>query len=123
MTEGVRAPTKKISTKTTSSTKRAATDNAADQRGYSTNKAGYLTRLRRIEGQIRGLQRLVEEDAYCVDVLNQVSAATKALQSVAVALLDEHIRHCVRNAAIEGGVRGDELVEEALRVIGRLVKA
>jgi DNA-binding FrmR family transcriptional regulator len=92
-------------------------------RGYTMNKDDYLKRLRRIEGQVRGLQRMVEDDAYCIDVLTQVSAATKALQSVAVGLLDEHVRHCVRNAATDDPERADELVEEAVRAIERLVKA
>jgi DNA-binding FrmR family transcriptional regulator len=92
-------------------------------RGYTMHKDDYLTRLRRIEGQIRGLQRMVEEDAYCIDVLTQVSAATRALQSVAVGLLDEHVRHCVRNAATDEPERADELVDEAVRAIERLVKA
>jgi DNA-binding FrmR family transcriptional regulator len=87
------------------------------------NKDDYLKRLRRIEGQVRGLQRMVEDDAYCIDVLTQLSAATKALQSVAVGLLDEHVRHCVRNAATDDPQRADELVEEAVRAIERLVKA
>jgi DNA-binding FrmR family transcriptional regulator len=92
-------------------------------RGYTMEKDDYLKRLRRIEGQIRGLQRLVDEDAYCIDVLTQVSAATKALQSVAIGLLDEHVRHCVRNAVVEDPERADEMVEEAVRAIERLVKA
>jgi DNA-binding FrmR family transcriptional regulator len=79
--------------------------------------------LRRIEGQVRGLQRMIEEDTYCIDVLTQVSAATKALQSVAVGLLDEHVRHCVRNAATDDPARADELVDEATRAIERLIKA
>jgi CsoR family transcriptional regulator, copper-sensing transcriptional repressor len=92
-------------------------------RGYTLSKDDYLKRLRRIEGQVRGLQRMVEDDAYCIDVLTQVSAATKALRSVAVGLLDEHVRHCVRNAATDDPERADELVEEAVRAIERLVKA
>jgi DNA-binding FrmR family transcriptional regulator len=91
-------------------------------RGYTMKKDDYLKRLRRIEGQVRGLQRMVEDDAYCIDVLTQVSAATKALQAVAVGLLDEHVRHCVRNAATDDPERADELVEEAVRAIERLVK-
>ncbi len=93
-------------------------------RGYTMNKDDYRKRLRRIEGQVRGLQRMIDEDTYCIDVLTQVSAVTKALQSVAVGLLDEHIRHCVSDAA-----RGDdtdrarEMVTEATRAIERLVKA
>ncbi|HMG40060.1 MAG TPA: metal-sensitive transcriptional regulator [Acidimicrobiales bacterium] len=93
-------------------------------RGYTMNKEDYGKRLRRIEGQVRGLQRMIDEDDYCIDVLTQVSAVTKALQSVAVGLLDEHIRHCVSDAA-----RGDdadhaaEMVTEATRAIERLVKS
>jgi len=92
-------------------------------RGYTMEKDDYLKRLRRIEGQVRGLQRLVGEDAYCIDVLTQVSAVTKALQSVAVGLLDQHVRHCVRNAATDDPEAADAMVEEAVRAIERLVKA
>jgi len=93
-------------------------------RGYTINKDDYLKRLRRVEGQVRGLQRLVDEDAYCIDVLTQVAAATKALQSVAVGLLDEHVRHCVREAAAGGDrAQADEMITEATRAIERLVKA
>jgi DNA-binding FrmR family transcriptional regulator len=91
--------------------------------GYEMSKDAYLARLRRIEGQIRGLQRMVEEDAYCIDVLTQVSAATKALQSVAVGLLDEHVRHCVRDAAAgDDPDRAERMIAEATRAIERLVK-
>ena len=92
-------------------------------RGYTMDKDDYLKRLRRIEGQIRGLQRLVDEDAYCIDVLTQVSAATKALQSVAIGLLDQHVRHCVRNAVTDDPEVADAMVEEAVRAIERLVRA
>jgi CsoR family transcriptional regulator, copper-sensing transcriptional repressor len=92
-------------------------------RGYTMNKDDYLKRLRRIEGQVRGLQRLIDEDTYCIDILTQVSAVTKALQSVAVGLLDEHMRHCVRDAAGESGERADAMIEEATRAIERLVRA
>jgi DNA-binding FrmR family transcriptional regulator len=92
--------------------------------GYEMNKADYIARLKRIEGQIRGLQRLVEEDTYCIDVLTQVSAATKALQSVAVGLVDEHIRHCVRDAAAgDDPVEADRMIADATRAIERLVKS
>jgi len=86
------------------------------------NKDDYLKRLRRIEGQVRGLQRLIEDDPYCIDVLTQISAATKALQSVAIGLLDEHVRHCVRDAAAESSERADAMIEEATRAIERLVR-
>jgi CsoR family transcriptional regulator, copper-sensing transcriptional repressor len=93
-------------------------------RGYTMNKDEYIKRLRRIEGQVRGLQRMIDEDTYCIDVLTQVSAVTKALQSVAVGLLDEHVRHCVRDAAIgDDADRADEMVTEAIKAIERLVKA
>jgi DNA-binding FrmR family transcriptional regulator len=92
-------------------------------RGYTMDKDDYTARLRRIEGQVRGLQRQIEQDAYCIDVLTQVSAVTKALQSVAVGLLDQHIRHCVADAASEDPDRADALVTEATRAIERLVKA
>ena len=92
-------------------------------RGYTMSKDDYLKRLRRIEGQIRGLQRMVDEDAYCIDVLTQVAAATKALQGVSVGLLDEHVRHCVREAA-EGDDRehADAMVSEATKAIERLLR-
>ena len=87
------------------------------------NKDDYLKRLRRIEGQVRGLQRLVDEDTYCIDVLTQISAVTKALKSVAVGLLEEHVRHCVRDAAADDPQRADAMIEDAVRAIERLVKA
>jgi CsoR family transcriptional regulator, copper-sensing transcriptional repressor len=87
------------------------------------NKDDYLKRLRRVEGQVRGLQRLIDEDTYCIDILTQISAVTKALQSVAVGLLDEHVRHCVRDAAGESSERADAMIEEATRAIERLVRA
>jgi DNA-binding FrmR family transcriptional regulator len=84
----------------------------------------YLKRLRRVEGQVRGLQRMIEEDTYCIDVLTQVSAVTSALQSVAVGLLDEHLRHCVSDAVrSDDSVHADEMVAEATRAIERLVKS
>ncbi len=92
--------------------------------GYTEHKADYLKRLRRIEGQVRGLQRMVENDDYCIDILTQVSAATKALQSVAVGLVDEHLRHCVANATRSGDVaESDRIITEATRAIERLVKS
>ena len=94
------------------------------ERGYSTRKDDYTKRLNRIEGQVRGIRRMIEEDAYCIDVLTQVSAATKALQAVAVGLLDEHVRHCVKNAVAEGDPEALEaMIAEATKAIDRLVKA
>jgi DNA-binding FrmR family transcriptional regulator len=86
------------------------------------NKQDHLKRLRRIEGQIRGLQRMVEEDTYCIDVLTQVSAATKALESVALLLLEEHLGHCVTHAIHAGG-EADEKIKEASAAIARLVRS
>jgi len=91
--------------------------------GYSITKDDYAKRLRRIEGQVRGLQSMMENDAYCIDVLTQIASVTKALQSVGLGLLDEHIRHCVREAAEESGVAGDAKVEEAIAAVARLLKS
>lgn len=90
---------------------------------YLENKQDYLTRLRRIEGQARGLQRMIEEESYCIDVLTQVSAMTKALQSVALKLLDEHLSHCVAGAIESGGPEADAKLAEASAAIARLVKS
>ncbi|MEU0514725.1 metal-sensitive transcriptional regulator [Amycolatopsis sp. NPDC006125] len=92
-------------------------------RGYTSDKDGYLTRLRRIEGQIRGLQRMVENDEYCIDVLTQIAAATKALQSVSLGLMDEHLKHCVAEAIAVGGGTADAKVREASEAIARLVRS
>jgi CsoR family transcriptional regulator, copper-sensing transcriptional repressor len=91
--------------------------------GYAQDKDAYLARLRRIEGQVRGLQRMVDEDAYCIDVLTQVSAVTRALQSVALGLLEDHIGHCVARAAQDGGKEAEEKVKEASDAIARLVRS
>jgi DNA-binding FrmR family transcriptional regulator len=92
-------------------------------RGYTSDKDGFLKRLRRIEGQIRGLQRMVENDEYCIDVLTQISAATKALQAVSLGLMDEHLKHCVAQALADGGKDADEKVREASEAIARLVRS
>ncbi len=91
--------------------------------GCTQNKDDYLKRLRRIEGQVRGLQRMVEEDKYCIDILTQVAAATRALQSVAIGLLEEHLGHCVTQALAEGGDTAAEKVREATEAIARLVRS
>lgn len=91
--------------------------------GYTENKDNYLMRLRRIEGQIRGLQRMVESDKYCIDILTQVAAATRALQSVAIGLLEEHMSHCVAQAVAEGGDTAAAKVREASDAIARLVRS
>jgi CsoR family transcriptional regulator, copper-sensing transcriptional repressor len=91
--------------------------------GYSDKKAAVQQRLRRIEGQVRGVQRMVDDDAYCVDVLTQISAATKALQAVALELLDQHLAHCVADAIGEGGSAAEEKIAEASAAIARLVRS
>jgi len=91
--------------------------------GYIDNKEQLLKRLRRAEGQVRGIHRMVEEDTYCIDVLTQVSAATKALETVALALLDDHLNHCVAEASREGGAVADEKLREASAAIARLVRS
>jgi CsoR family transcriptional regulator, copper-sensing transcriptional repressor len=90
--------------------------------GYAARQDELLARLRRVEGQVRGLQRMVEEDRYCIDVLTQISSATRALQGVATSMLDDHVRHCVTDAIAAGPETADEKVEEALDVIHRLIK-
>lgn len=91
--------------------------------GYSATKDDHLKRLRRIEGQVRGIAKMVESDTYCIDVLTQVSAATKALQSVALNLLDEHMGHCVVDAARKGGKEQETKLREASDAIARLVRS
>ncbi len=91
--------------------------------GYIHRKDDYVRRLRRIEGQARGLQRMVEEEKYCIDILTQISAVTKALQSVALGLLDEHLSHCVVSAAAAGGPEAGEKLTEASTAIARLVRS
>jgi DNA-binding FrmR family transcriptional regulator len=91
--------------------------------GYSGNKEDHLRRLRRIEGQARGLQKMVEDDKYCIDILTQVSAMTSALQSVALGLLNDHLSHCVVEAARQGGPESDAKVKEAADAIARLVRS
>ncbi|QIZ33667.1 metal-sensitive transcriptional regulator [Saccharopolyspora sp. ASAGF58] len=91
--------------------------------GYTQDKDNYLKRLARIEGQVRGLARMIEEDKYCIDILTQISAATRGLQAVSLRLLDEHLKHCVAEALSEGGKNADEKVREASEAIARLVKS
>ena len=91
--------------------------------GYNDEKDQVQKRLRRIEGQVRGLQRMVEDDRYCIDILEQVSAATRALQSVALVLLDEHLGHCVSDAVKAGGAEADAKLDEASAAIARLVRS
>jgi CsoR family transcriptional regulator, copper-sensing transcriptional repressor len=91
--------------------------------GYTGTKDEYLKRLRRVEGQVRGLQRMVEEDAYCIDVLTQVAAVTKALQAVGLGLLEDHVAHCVADAARTSDEAAQVKVREAADAIARLVRS
>jgi CsoR family transcriptional regulator, copper-sensing transcriptional repressor len=91
--------------------------------GYTGSKDDYLKRLRRVEGQVRGLQRMVEEDTYCIDVLTQVAAVTKALQAVSLGLLEDHVSQCVVDAARESDAAGQAKVREAADAIARLVRS
>jgi DNA-binding FrmR family transcriptional regulator len=95
----------------------------ATTRGYADDKLAYQRRLKRIEGQVRGIARMVDDDAYCIDVLTQVSAATKALQAVALGLLDDHLGHCVRQAMQVGGEEAEVKLCEATEAIARLVRS
>lgn len=98
-------------------------DASTSPHGYIHRKDDYLLRLRRIEGQARGLQRMVEEEQYCIDILTQVAAMTKALQSVSLGLLDEHLSHCVVDAVAAGGDEADAKLKEASAAIARLVRS
>ena len=100
----------------------SATEPAAAH-GYISDKDRYLARLKRIEGQARGIHRMINEEQYCIDILTQVSALTKALEGVALGLLDDHLRHCVLNAAKTGGSTADTKIAEASQAIARLVRS
>lgn len=92
-------------------------------RGYAISKDDYQKRLRRIEGQVRGLQRMIDEDQYCIDVLTQISSVTKALQSVALGLLDEHVRHCVAHSQGRDGTTSEsDMIDEAMQAFERLLR-
>jgi DNA-binding FrmR family transcriptional regulator len=91
--------------------------------GYSQQKENYAKRLRRIEGQVRGIAKMIEDDKYCIDVLTQISAVNNALQSVALGLLDEHLGHCVSQAVAEGGEQAEVKLAEASAAIARLVRS
>jgi CsoR family transcriptional regulator, copper-sensing transcriptional repressor len=91
--------------------------------GYTKDKDAVLRRLRRVQGQVQGIERMVETDTYCIDVLTQISAATRALESVAVLLLEDHLGHCVREAMTSGGPQADEKVAEASAAVARLLRS
>jgi DNA-binding FrmR family transcriptional regulator len=92
-------------------------------RGYTEDKDALLKRLRRIEGQVRGVARMVDDDTYCIDVLTQISAATKALEAVALNLLEDHLRHCVHDAISAGDVTAEDKITEAAQAVRRLVRS
>jgi DNA-binding FrmR family transcriptional regulator len=98
-------------------------DEEAGVRGYTDDKDALLKRLRRIEGQVRGLQRMVDEDAYCIDVLTQISAATKGLEAVALNLLEDHLHHCVQEALTSGSPDANAKITEAADAVRRLVRS
>ena len=125
MTQTGTAATTGTETTATETTSASATGTsaAAGTPGYGDSKQAYLKRLRRIEGQIRGLQRMVDEDTYCIDVLTQVSAATKALQAVSLGLLEDHVAHCVVAAARTSDAEAQAKVREASDAIARLVRS
>lgn len=91
--------------------------------GYNSDKPKYLTRLKRIEGQTRGIHRMIDADEYCIDILTQISAINSALENVALALLEDHLNHCVASAAEEGGPVAEEKLAEAAKAIRRMVKS
>ena len=99
------------------------TDTAPMRHGYITDKKGYLDRLKRIEGQARGISRMIDDETYCIDILTQISAATSALETVALGLLDDHLRHCVADAARTGGPEAEAKIAEASQAIARLVRS
>ena len=100
-----------------------ASESEAHQHGYIGDKGAYLQRMKRIEGQARGIAKMIDEDKYCIDVLTQISAVNSALQSVALGLLDEHLGHCVSHAVAEGGEEADQKLAEASAAIARLVRS
>ncbi|MCI1660847.1 metal-sensitive transcriptional regulator [Bifidobacterium psychraerophilum] len=100
-----------------------APSSPAPGHGYVADKQKVAARLKRIEGQVRAITRMIEDDAYCIDVLTQISASDKALKSVALLLLDDHLNHCVRTAVTQGGVVADDKLREAEDAIARLVRS
>ena len=95
---------------------------ARSARGYASGKQDYLRRLRKIEGQVRGLQKMIDADTWCPDVVTQVASATRALQEVAAGLLNDHLQHCVRDAARRSGAEGDQVLDEVAGAIRQVVR-
>lgn len=100
-----------------------ASECCGGEHGYSADRARYLTRLKRIEGQVRGIQRMVDEDQYCIDILTQLSAINSALENVGLALLEDHLNHCVASAVSDGGKLADDKISEAMVAVKRMVKS
>ena len=98
------------------------TDTGTHQHGYISDKERYLGRMKRIEGQARGIHRMIDEEKYCIDILTQISALNSALRNVGLGLLDDHMRHCVLDAAQAGGEEADAKMQEASQAIARLMK-
>ena len=101
----------------------ATTDSATGDHGYISDKDRYLARLKRLEGQTRGIHRMVSEDTYCIDILTQISAINSALNNVALGLLDDHLKHCVVAAVQDGGAEAEAKIKEASDAIARLVRS
>ena len=95
----------------------------SEPQGYSANKENYAKRLRRIEGQVRGIAKMIDDDKYCIDILTQISAVNSAMQSLALGLLDEHLHHCVTDAVAAGGAEADRKLAEASAAVARLVRS
>jgi CsoR family transcriptional regulator, copper-sensing transcriptional repressor len=116
-------PSDHTSTDQTSTDHTGPAEPTSAHHGYISDKKRYLARLKRIEGQARGIHRMVEEEQYCIDILTQISALTSALEGVALGLLDDHLKHCVADAARLGGSEGDAKISEASEAIARLVRS
>ncbi|AKE40603.1 copper-sensing transcriptional repressor CsoR [Corynebacterium kutscheri] len=116
-------PPRAISVPSCGCTDESATPETTHQHGYIADKKRYQDRLSRIEGQVRGIRRMVDEDKYCIDILTQISALNSALKSVSLALLDDHMRHCLREAAIHGGEEAEKKFEEVSQAIARFSKS
>ncbi|MDK8546635.1 metal-sensitive transcriptional regulator [Corynebacterium pseudodiphtheriticum] len=93
------------------------------EHGYSADKSRYLSRLRRIEGQTRGIQRMIDEDRYCIDIITQISAITSALENISLDLLNDHIHSCVADAATQSGPQAEATLDEAMKAIRKIVKS
>ncbi|USI92967.1 metal-sensitive transcriptional regulator [Rhodococcus pyridinivorans] len=112
-----------LNTATATNNTGTETDPEGHLHGYLSDKERYLQRMKRIEGQARGIHRMIDEEQYCIDILTQISALKSALENVALGLMDDHLKHCVVDAARRGGAASDEKIAEASAAITRLVKS